>query len=171
MKKPCLILLTVFLIVTNVTEWPKYWGGLTVSQNASYAIWPHLFQEAGLPDLLGCWEPYTKINIQECLAPWINPNAQVSLAVEKAKMLAKSVQYETEVTIHVDSDQDYEILTSLEYKIEKDGQAIMLPLRFVKKGIQTVRFVSDKAPLYVKLDPDCRVPRMTDDRLTWERGT
>jgi hypothetical protein len=130
-----------------------------------------LFQEAGLPDLLGCWEPYTKINIQEYLAPWINHNAQISLVVEKAETLAKNGQYETEVTIHVDSDQDYEILTSLEYKIEKDGEGIMLPLRFVKKGIQTIRFVSEREPVFLQLDPDCRVPRMTDDRLTWERGT
>jgi aminopeptidase N len=130
-----------------------------------------LFHEAGLPDLLRCWEPYAKINIQEYLSPWINHNAQISLAVEKVETLVKNGQYKTEVTIIVDSDQDYEILTSLEYKIKKDGKGISVPLRFTKKGIQTVRFAGDEAPLFVKLDPDCRVPRMTHDRLTWEKGT
>ncbi len=128
----------------------------------------NLFKEAGWPDLLRCWKTYTKINIREYLVPWIDHNAQISLALDKVETLAKSGRYDTEVIINVDSDQDYEILTSLEYKIEKDEKAISIPLRFIKKGVQTVRFASDKAPLSMILDPDYRVPRMTDDRLTWE---
>jgi hypothetical protein len=131
----------------------------------------HLFKEATLSDLLRCWLPYTKINIQEYLGPWINHNAQISLTLDHVETLIENGQYETEVIINIDSDQDYEILTSLEYKIEKDGKGISIPLRFIKKGIQTVRFASDKAPLSVILDPDYRVPRVTDDQLTWERRT
>ena len=73
--------------------------------------------------------------------------------------------------MNVDSDEDYEILTSLEYKIDKIGKGVLIPLRFIKKGIQTVRFVSAKEPLFLKLDPDYRVPRMTDSGLTWEKET
>jgi len=43
------------------------------------------------------------------------------------------------------------------------------PGREVKSIGQAVRFVSEREPIFLQLDPDCRVPRMTDDRLTWEK--
>lgn len=131
----------------------------------------HLFQDVSLDDVLRRWEPYTKINVREYLVPWINHNAQISLTVDKVETRAKYGKYETDVTMNVDSDGDYEILTSLEYKTDKGGKGVPIPLRFLKKGGQTVRFVSDKEPLFVQLDPDYRVPRITNDRLTWEKGT
>jgi len=131
----------------------------------------NLFKKTVLTDLLRYWEPYTKINIQEYLGPWINHNAQITLTVDKVETQAKNGKYETEVTMNVDSDEDYEILTSLEYKIDKIGKGVLIPLRFIKKEIQTVRFESDKEPFFLKLDPDYHVPRMTDSGLTWQKET
>jgi len=130
----------------------------------------NLFKKIGFKDLLDAWDPYTKIDIQEYLRPWINHNARISLRIENAETRAKNGKHETEVTVNVDSDLDYEILTSLEYKTEKEGKTFSLPLKFVKKGIQSVRFESEKEPLFIHLDPDYRVPRMTNDRLMWEKG-
>ncbi len=130
----------------------------------------NLFKKASLIDLLRCWKPYTKIDIQEYLGPWINHNARISLTVDKVVTQARNGQYETEVTMNVDSDQDYEIFTSLEYIIKKNGRGISIPLRLVKKGVQTIRFVSENEPLSLQLDPDYRVPRITDNALTWEKG-
>ncbi len=131
----------------------------------------HLFQKAGLADLLRCWEPYTKINVQEYLGPWIDHNAQISLSVDGVVTRAKNEKFETTVAMTVDADRDYEILTSLEYKTEKNGPGLFVPLRFIKRGSQTVSFLSDQEPVFLKLDSDCRVPRKTDNRLAWTKGT
>jgi hypothetical protein len=53
----------------------------------------------------------------------------------------------------------------------KRGKSLGRPREVVRKGIQSVRFESGKEPLFIQLDPDDRVPRMTDDRLTWEKKT
>ena len=92
------------------------------------------------------------------------------MVIENVETRAKKGQYETEVAVNVDSDTDYEILTSLEYKTEKEGKAFSVPVRFVKKGVQSVRFESEKEPAFIQLDPEYCVPRMTNNLLTWEKG-
>ena len=125
--------------------------------------------ETGFKDLTASWAPYTKLDIPAYLAPWIDHNARISLSVEKVETRAKDGAFITEVALNVDSDRDYEIITALEYQVDSSGPARSVPLNLVKKGIQTIRFESDKEPIFIQIDPEFRVPWMTDGKLTWEK--
>lgn len=129
----------------------------------------NLYKTVNYDGLVACWAPYTKLDIRTYLSQWLDQNSQITMSIENVDIKQEKGKVLVEVTVNVQSDSDYELFSGLEYRTERDGKGMTIPIHFTKKGVQHVKFECLSAPRFIQLDPEYRVPVVSNDRMIWEQ--
>ncbi len=127
------------------------------------------FETVTYKDFLQCLQAKTSVNIEEYLNQWIKHNAIIDLSISNVSIQQKDDFYSTYVEILVDSNRDYELLTAIGYKTSPEGEMEMIDLHTMKKGVHKIRFQSKKEPVFIQIDPGCRVPQINLDNNIWSQ--
>ena len=104
------------------------------------------------------------------LDQWIHHNARIDLSIGQVNIQERDGLYHTEVEIWVDSDQDYELLTSIGYKTASQEEMVAIHVHVTQKGAYKITFESGAKPVFIQIDPACRVPQVNLDSNTWRAG-
>lgn len=120
--------------------------------------------------LLDCIQEKTSVDVVKYLDQWIKNNAQIDLTIENVEINTKSMKFETKVDILIDSNNDYEIFTSIGFKTSPSEQLKTIPVYINKESKQTILITSQQKPIFIQIDPDFRVPQINFNGLTWEEA-
>lgn len=125
------------------------------------------YRTATYQDLLHCLESKTDVHIEAYLNQWIKNNARIDLGIGDVNVQEMNEFYTTEVEIVVDSDQDYELFTSIGYRTLLQDQLSIIDVHTTQKGSHKVTFESNDRPVFIQVDPACRVPQINLDNNIW----
>ena len=125
------------------------------------------FKTVTYKDFLQCLQAKTSVNVEEYLNQWVKHNAIIDLSISNVSIQKKDDFYSNEVEILVDSDRDYDLLTSIGYKTSLEGEMQMINLHTIKKGVHKINFQSKEEPVFIQIDPGCRVPQINLDNNIW----
>lgn len=119
---------------------------------------------------LHCLQGRTDVQVADYLDQWIYHNAKIDLSIGKVNTQEREGLYQTEVEILVDSDRDHELLTSIGYKMASQEEMVVINVNVTRKGAHRITFESGAKPMFVQIDPACRVPQVNLDSNTWRAG-
>jgi len=125
------------------------------------------YRTATYQDLLNCLESKTDVHVEAYLNQWIKNNARIDLAIGDVNVQEMNEFYTNEVEIVVDSDQDYELFTSIGYRTPLQDQLSIIDVHTTQKGSHKVTFESNDRPVFIQVDPACRVPQINLDNNIW----
>ncbi len=118
-------------------------------------------------ELLECLQKETSIKIKDYLDPWINEIPKIKISITSVDSKRIGSRFQTALEIEIQSERDLEIITEVGYKCSATGELICVPVTFTKNGLHTMRFESDRKPVFVHLDPFYRVPQTTIENCSW----
>ncbi len=124
-------------------------------------------QIIGVEQLFACISAYTDVDIENYSNPWIKNNARIDLSITNVTVTQDDSQFNNEIIIHVESDQEYEIFTTVGYRTSATGDLTILEYHIAQSGQITFVFISDERPVYIQLDPKYQVPQMRLDNDVW----
>jgi hypothetical protein len=127
------------------------------------------FKTVTYQDFLQCLQAKTSVNVEEYLNQWIKHNAIIDLSISNVSIQKKGDFYSGEVEILVDSNRDYELFTSIGYKTSLEDEMEIIDVHTIKKGIHKVNFQSKGKPVFIQIDPACRVPQINLDNNIWSQ--
>jgi len=125
-------------------------------------------QEVTYRDFLQCLQSRTDVRVADYLDQWIHHNARIDLQVGQVNVKERDERCQTEVEILVDADRDYELFTSLGYKTASQDEMVTIDLCLTRRGAHKIAFESDAKPVFVQIDPACRIPQVNLDSNTWK---
>jgi len=128
----------------------------------------YAFKSVTYQDFLQCLQTKTDIQVEEYLNQWTKHNARIDLAIGDVNVQELNELYTTEVEILVDSDQDYELFTSIGYRTSPQDQLSIIDMHTTQKGSHNVTFESNDRPVFIQVDPACRVPQINLDNNIWQ---
>lgn len=109
-------------------------------------------------DLFDSLEKFTEIDVETYLDQWVTTNPVIKLQITDTHSEKVGSVYNNTVEINVESDKNFEILTSIGYKINSVNH--LIDINFTKSGKQTISFTTDVIPDSIVIDPEYRVPRI-----------
>lgn len=127
----------------------------------------YAFKSVTYQDFLQCLQTKTDIHVEAYLNQWIKNNARIDLAIGDVNVQEMNEFYTTEVEIVVDSDQYYELFTSIGYKTELQDELVSMDVHIIQQGTHKVTFESSGRPSFIQVDPACRVPQINLDNNIW----
>jgi hypothetical protein len=127
------------------------------------------FETVTYQDFLQCLQAKTSVNVGEYLNQWIKHNAIIDLSISNVIIQNKGDFYSNEVEIVVDSNRDYELFTAIGYKTSLENEMEIIEVHAIKKGIHKVSFQSNGKPVFIQIDPACRVPQINLDNNIWSQ--
>jgi hypothetical protein len=127
------------------------------------------FKTATYQDFLLCLQAKASVNVEEYLNQWIKNNAIIDLSIGNVSTQKKGDFYNSEIEIMVDSDRDYELITSIGYKTSLEDEIVIIDLHTIRKGIHKVNFQSKEEPVFIQIDPNCLVPQINLDNNIWSQ--
>lgn len=128
----------------------------------------YAFQSVTYQDFLQCLQTKTDIQVEEYLNQWIKHNARIDLSLGTVDIERVDERYRTEVEIVVDAGRDYELFTSIGYRTPLQDQLSIIDVHTTQKGSHKVIFESDDRPVFIQVDPACRVPQINLDNNIWQ---
>ena len=127
------------------------------------------FKTVTYHDFLLCLQAKTSVNVEEYLNQWIKNNAIIDLSISNVSMQKIGDFYSGEIEIMVDSDRDYELITSIGYKTSLEEEMEIIDVHTIRKGIHKVNFQSKGEPVFIQIDPNCLVPQINLDNNIWSQ--
>lgn len=127
------------------------------------------FKTVTYQDFLLCLQTKTSVNVEEYLNQWIKNNAIIDLLISDVSIKEKGDFYSNEIEIIIDSDKDYELITSIGYKTSLEDEIVTIDLHTLRKGIHKVNFQSREKPVFIQIDPNCLVPQINLDNNIWNQ--
>ena len=127
------------------------------------------FESSDYQAFLNCLQATTSVNVEEYLNQWIKNNAKIDLMVKNVSIMKEGNGYRSDVEIMIESDRDYELMTAIGYKTSPEDKMELLELHPFKKGIHKVSFQSMEKPVFIQVDPACRVPQINLDNNIWSQ--
>ncbi|UCD37597.1 MAG: hypothetical protein JSW54_12335 [Fidelibacterota bacterium] len=126
------------------------------------------YRTATYQDLIRCLESKTDVQVEVYLNQWIKNNAMIDLAISDVNVQAVNESYTSEVEIVVASDQDYELFTAIGYRTPLQKDLSIIDLHTTEQGSLKVTFESSERPVFIQVDPACRVPQINLDNNIWQ---
>ena len=127
------------------------------------------FKKATYEDFMECLQAKTNVNVEEYLNQWLKYNAVIDLSISNVNIQKKSDFYNSEIDIMIDADRDYELFTSIGYKTSLENEMEMLKVHTIKKGMHKINFQSKTKPVFIQIDPECRVPQINLNNNIWKQ--
>jgi len=124
-------------------------------------------QKTGYDDFITSMQKFTEVDVAAYLEQWTRRNARINLIVRDVDIQPVNGEYEVQVKLEIDADQDYELATALGYKTSTEDVWHLIDLHPKKKGQYPIKFKSDKMPLEIRIDPEYRVPQIDLDDNAW----
>lgn len=127
--------------------------------------YPFQFRTSG--EFFACIQGETKVNVLEYMNQWINYNTKIELSIDAVNLDNIKENRKCEVTIEVTADRDYELITELVYKYDKNSEWKTIPLHFKTQGKHKISFDCEKIPVIIQIDPYYRLPHIALDKCKW----